>query len=760
MIGETAKTQETSNFRNTVGSLKRLIGRTIDDPDMEIEKKFLSANLVKVGGTVGVEVQYLGEPATFSATQLYAMFLGQLKVTAQRELKTAVSDVVIAVPVWYTDAQRRAVQDAADIAGLNPLRLINDTTATALGYGITKTDLPPVGEPSKTIAFVDIGHSDYSVSIVSFNKGQLVVKGTAYDRHFGGRDLDLALVEHFAAEFKAKYKIDVLSNKKALFRLSAAVEKLKKILSANALAPLSVESIMEDIDASSSLKREDFEALIAPLLERTISPLERALADAGISKDEIDAVELVGGSTRVPALKSRIQDFFGRPLSFTTNQEEAIARGATLACAMLSPVFKVREFVTFDAQLFPIKLVWEKDPEDAEDEGELEAFSKGNVVPSQKALTFKRSGPFDIEARYSDPANLPGGVNPWIGKFTVKDIPAPVAGAKQTVKVNCGLDISGVFKFQSAVLHAEAPVEEAAPAPEAMETDAAAPVEGEEAPVAATPAPKKSKKVTKTHLASVSGASNLDSSLVNDFKEREGQMAAGDKLVLETEDRKNALEEYVYDIREKLDGQWKKYVNAADKDALRALASTSEDWLYTEEGEDATKSAYVARLDGLKALGDPINLRYREHDERPRACATLRETINGFQDKAQSGDEKYSHIAEKDIQTVIEACANAESWLSNKLASQAEKPLDVKPVVTSAEIKKKAEDIFNVCSPIMTKPKPKAKVEKTEVPKEEKVPAAEATPEAEMPDAATVEEVDESAPAEPKVPMQVDEVVS
>lgn len=630
------------------------------------------------------------------------MFLGRLKDTAQRELKTAVSDVVIAVPVWYTDIQRRAVQDAAEVAGLNPLRLINDTTATALGYGITKTDLPPVGEPAKIIAFVDIGHSDYSVSIVSFNKGQLVVKGTAYDRHFGGRDLDHALVEHFADEFKAKYKIDVRSNKKALFRLSAAVEKLKKILSANAVAPLSVESIMEDIDASSALKREDFEALIAPLLERTISPLERALADAGISKDEIDAVELVGGSTRVPALKSRIEGFFGRPLSFTSNQEEAIARGATLACAMLSPVFKVREFTTYDSQLFPIKLVWEKDPSDATDEGELVFFPKGNVIPSTKAFKLKRDAPFDVEARYAEPENLPGGVNPWIGKFTVKNVPAPVDGAKQQVRVEVKLDQSGVLSFESAALHVEAPVEEAAPAPEAMETDApdadaaAAPAEGDDAaaaPAAAAPAPaKKARKTIRTALPTVIGSNKLDESVKNDFKEREGQMAAGDKLVLETEDRKNALEEYVYDIREKLDGQWKKYVNAADKESLRALASVSEEWLYTEEGEDATKSKYVERLDGLKALGDPIQLRFREHEERPRATAALRETISGFADKAQSGDDKYSHLAEKDLQTVIEACANAEAWLGNKLASQAEKPLDVKPVITSAEIKKKAEE--------------------------------------------------------------------
>lgn len=179
------------------------------------------------------------------------------------------------------------------------------------------------------------------------------------------------------------------------------------------------------------------------------------------------------------------------------------------------------------------------------------------------------------------------------------------------------------------------------------------------------------------------------------------------------QDRKNALEEYVYDVREKLDGQWKKYVNSADKDALRALASQSEDWLYTDEGEyrsytfakllanacffdpvgeDATKSAYVARLDGLKALGDPVQMRYREHDDRPRATAQFREVVTRFADQAGSGDEKYSHIAEKDISTVVETCANAEAWLGNKLASQAEKPLDVKPVITSAEIRKKSDE--------------------------------------------------------------------
>ena len=156
-------------------------------------------------------------------------------------------------------------------------------------------------------------------------------------------------------------------------------------------------------------------------------------------------------------------------------------------------------------------------------------------------------------------------------------------------------------------------------------------------------------------------------------------------------------------MREKLDGQWKKYVNSVDKDALRAAASASEEWLYTEEGEEANKSQYVERLDALKALGDPIHLRYREHEERPRASAHLREVLSGFQSKATSGDAKFAHLAEKDLQTVIETCANAEAWIGNKLASQAEKPLDVKPVVTSAEIRKRAEE----CVPaVVPRPRP------------------------------------------------------
>jgi heat shock protein 4 len=238
---------------------------------------------------------YLGEQRSFTATQLYAMYLGKLRDIAHAESKAPVNNVVIAVPGWYTDVQRRAVLDAAEIAGLNALKLINEGTATAFGYGITKTDLPAPEDKARTVAFVDIGHSHYTVTIAAFNRAGVSIKAAAYDRHFGGRDIDYALVQHFATVFQSKYKIDVMSNKKAIFRLQVAVERLKKILSANLQAPLSVESIMDDIDASAVMTRDEFEGLIQDVLSRTEAPLQAALAQSGLTKDDIDFVELVGG---------------------------------------------------------------------------------------------------------------------------------------------------------------------------------------------------------------------------------------------------------------------------------------------------------------------------------------------------------------------------------------------------------------------------------------------------------------------------------
>ncbi|KAI0256232.1 heat shock protein 70 family [Lactifluus subvellereus] len=700
-LGEPAKTQEISNFRNTAGSLKRLLGRTVNDVEIQqVEKKFTHVNLVDVGGSVGVQVTYLGEPATFSATQLVGMYFARLRDIAANELKTGVSDVVIAIPGWYADVQRRALLNAAAIAGLNPLRLIPDHTAVAFGYGITKSDLPDAENP-RHVVFVDIGHSTMSVVVVAFSKGQLTVKSTAYDTHLGGRDIDYALVRHFAEEFKTKYKIDVLSNPKATFRLYASAEKLKKILSANAEAPLSVESIMNDVDASSKLTRDQYEQLIADVLDRIPGPLHRALKESGLTIEQVDAIELVGGSTRVPAVRAKIQSVFpGKSLSTTLNQDEACARGCTFACATLSPVFRVRDFAIHDAAAYPIKVRWEKSPVDEEEEDtELVVFPRGNGIPSTKVLTFYRKAPFDIEAVYADPAALPGSINPWVGHLTVKDVGPSSTGDYSTVRVKARLNLHGILSFESVYT-------------EEVEEKEEMQVDGESEP------PKKKKVVKKNPVAYVAGYGGIDSSMVDNYKEKELTMHTNDKLVQDTEERKNALEEYIYDMRSKLEDRYAPFVQPQEKEALLVELSNDEDWLYSEEGEDATKSAYVTRIDAAKKLGDPITTRWREAEERPKAAAQLRETINQYISSATSTEERFAHIDEKDKQSIVERAATIQKWLEDQSVRQSERPKNVDPVLIAAEISKKRDELIYFATPILTRPKPKPpKVDGAETPR-------------------------------------------
>ncbi|KAI1817494.1 heat shock protein Hsp88 [Poronia punctata] len=667
-LGEPAKTQEISNLKNTVGSLKRLAGRTLKDPDVQIEQQYVSAPLVDCNGLVGAEVSYQGKKEKFTSTQLVAMFLNKVKQTAAAELKLPVADVVMSVPPWFTDIQRRALIDAAEIAGLKPLRIMNDTTAAALGYGITKLDLPAPEEKPRRVCFIDIGHSNYSASIVEFKKGELVVKSTAYDRHFGGRDFNLALVNHFQKEFKGKYRIDIATNPKALARVEAGAEKLKKILSANQQAPLNIESLMNDVDVNAMVTRQEFEALVEPLLNRVAAPLEQALADAKLTKDDIDYIELVGGSTRVPAIKERIQAFFGKGLSFTLNQDEAIARGCAFGCAILSPVFKVRDFAVADIVTYPIEFSWEKDVDIPDEDTSLTVFNKGNMLPSTKILTFYRKQPFDLEARYSKPEDLPGKVSPFIGRFSVKGVKADPKSEFMVCKLKARVNIHGILNIETGYYVEEEEVEEEVKDekkedgdkkdPDAMETD--------DKKDDGKPKTRKVKKqVRKGTLPIVSGTTSLDDSTKNALLEKEAAMLMEDKLVADTEEKKNELETYIYDMRNKLDDQLADFASEEEKDKLRAKLTESEDWLY-EEGEDATKAVYVAKMDEIRAMAGPINQRYFDKVEADRQALQAKLDAEAAAKKAAEEEARKAGEGQKGDGQKDEEMTDAEPAKADK----------------------------------------------------------------------------------------------
>ncbi|KAI6929151.1 Heat shock protein [Hortaea werneckii] len=541
--------------------------------------------------------------------------------------------------------------------------------------------------------FVDIGHSNYTASICEFRKGELKVVSTAYDRHFGGRNFDKAIMDHFRAEWQEKYKIDIYSNPKARVRAAAAVEKLKKVLSANASAPISVESIMEDKDVSGFLKRDELEALMKPLLERCTKPLEQALADAKLKQEDIDFVELVGGTSRVPALKQAVTDFFGgKTLNFTLNADEAIARGCAFSCAILSPVFRVRDFSVQDVVNYPIEFTWEKSPDIPDEDTSLTVFNRGNAMPSTKILTFYRKQPFDLEAKYAKPDMLPGKMNPWIGRFSVKGVKADSKDDFMICKLKARLNLHGVLNVEQGYYVEEQEVEEPVPEKEgeknadAMETDDKA-ANGEAKPPAQKTR-KVKKQVRKGDLPISSGTASLTDEIKNQYAEQEGQMISQDKLVADTEERKNELESEIYSTRNKVDEPYEsngyaEFCSEEEKAAIKDKCEKLEDWIY-DDGDDATKAQYIAKLEELRATAGPVVQRFNdkrmeEEETRRKAAEEAAAAKRAQEEAAKQAAEEQRQAAEaaKKLQEQQNANKADEEMKDAPADAEGEKPANV-----------------------------------------------------------------------------------
>ncbi|KAL5226720.1 hypothetical protein ABZP36_014985 [Zizania latifolia] len=738
-IGTAGAASSTMNPKNSISQIKRLIGRKYSDPELQSD---LAAFPFRVSegpdGFPLVHARYLGEERVFTPTQLLAMVLSNLKAIAERNLNAVVADCCIGIPVYFTDLQRRAVFDAATIAGLRPLRLFHETTSTALAYGIYKTDLPE--NDQLNVAFVDVGHASMQVCIAGFKKGQLKVLSHAYDRSLGGRDFDEVLFKHFAAKFKEEYKIDVYQNARACIRLRVACEKLKKMLSANPEAPMNIECLMDEKDVRGFIKRDEFEQISQPILERVKGPLEKALAEAGLTTEDIHFVEVVGSGSRVPAIIKILTEFFGKEPRRTMNASECVARGCALECAILSPTFKVREFQVNEGFPFSIAMSWKPDSQNGDNQQTV-VFPEGNPMPSIKALTFYRSNTFMVDVTYVDTGDLQ--ITPRISTYTIGPF-HPSKGEKAKLKVKVRLNIHGIVSVDSATMLEEEEVEvpiaaTADPLKDSskMETDEAsneaasgtdvnmkeakasadaagegaengAPNSGEisvpmETDAKVEPTKKKVKKtiIPVTELVyGALGAKDLEKAV-----EKEFEMALQDRVMEETKDKKNAVEAYVYDMRNKLYDKYNDFVTAEEKELFIAMLQEVEDWLY-EDGEDETKGVYVAKLEELKKVGDPVEGRYKEWMDRGPAVDQLGYCINSFREAALSNDPKFNHIDVEEKQKVINECSEAEAWLREKRQQQDALPKHANPVLLSSDIKKKAETVDRFCKPIMMKPKP------------------------------------------------------
>ncbi|XP_062378945.1 heat shock 70 kDa protein 4L isoform X1 [Sardina pilchardus] len=729
-IGNAAKSQIITNFKNTVHGFKRFHGRAFDDPCVQSECPRLPYSLHKLtNGSTGVKVRYLDEDKVFTIEQVSAMLLTKLKETSESALKKPVVDCVISVPSFFTDVERRSVMEASQIAGLNCLRLINDTTAVALAYGIYKQDLPGPEEKPRNVVFVDIGHSAYQVAIVAFNKGKLKVLATAFDPSLGGRNFEEVLVEHFCGDFKKRFRLAVRENPRALLRLHQESEKLKRLMSANASdLPLNIECFMNDIDVTGKMNRAQFEELCAPFLGRMEAPLKAAMEQSKLSREDIYAVEVVGGATRTPAIKERISRFFNKDVSTTLNADEAVARGCALQCAILSPAFKVREFSITDVVPFPITLRWKSPTEDGV--GECEVFSKNHAAPFSKVITFHKREPFDLEAFYSLPQELPY-PDARIGRFSVQNVVPQPDGESSRVKVKVRVNVHGIFSVSSAALmerntgdaddthmDTEPTVQneeqcrmqvdqentETTPEEGAVPANKEG-VSGEQVAVGTKP---KAKVKSVDLPIEMMSSRKLDQHTLNSFIEYEGKMIVQDKLEKERNDAKNAVEEYVYELRDKLCGVYDKFISEEESRRVSLMLEDTESWLY-EDGEDQAKQVYLDKLEELKRFGEPVEERYREAEERPRAfdelgrkIQTFLKTIEAYKQK----DERLEHLSAEEMVAVETRVSEVMGWMSSRMNAQSKQPITQEPVVKAADIICKIQELDEVCGSVVTRPKP------------------------------------------------------
>ena len=333
LIGDAAKNQACMNPKNTVYDAKRLIGRRFDEVQNDL--KLLSFDVIPDSQNRGqISVEYKGLTQTYYPEEISAMILSKMKEIAENKLGHACVDAVITVPAYFGDSQRQATKDAGRIAGLNVLRIINEPTAAAIAYGLdTKA---ASSDTEKNILIFDLGGGTFDVTVLSICEGLFEVKATGGDAHLGGEDLDNNLVEHFAADFKKRYKKDVLTNARAMKRLKTACERAKRTLSTSMTTSIELDSLFEGLDYAASITRSKFEDLCSSYFQKCINTVESVVRDSKLDKASIHDVVLVGGSSRIPKIQSMLSEFFnGKVLNKSINPDEAIAYGAAVQARLL-----------------------------------------------------------------------------------------------------------------------------------------------------------------------------------------------------------------------------------------------------------------------------------------------------------------------------------------------------------------------------------------------------------------------------------------
>ncbi|GAC1391223.1 MAG: molecular chaperone DnaK [Candidatus Saccharimonadales bacterium] len=432
LVGQVARRQQVTNSSNTIYEVKRLIGRRWEDKEVQRDLKLMGYEIIKSGS--GVKVK-MGDKE-YSSEEVSAMILGKLKADAESFLGAPVSEAVITVPAYFDDSQRQATKDAGKIAGLEVKRIINEPTAAALAYGLDKAD-----KKDEKIAVYDLGGGTFDVSILELGDGVFEVKSTNGDTHLGGADFDRVLVNYFVDEFKKDNGIDISSDKAAMQRLRDEAEKAKIELSTTNEVDINLPFLTADGSGPKhfehKLSRSKLEQLVGELIDKTSEPCEKALKDAGLKASDIDAIVLVGGMTRMPAVQEKVKKIFGKEPMKGVNPDEVVAIGAAIQGGVLQG--DVKDVLLLDVT--PLSL-------GIETLGSIttKLIERNTTIPTSKSETFSTAADNQpqVEIHVLQGEREMANDNKSLGRFVLDGIPSAPRGVPQ-IEVTFNLDANGIL---------------------------------------------------------------------------------------------------------------------------------------------------------------------------------------------------------------------------------------------------------------------------------------------------------------------------
>lgn len=584
LVGQVARRQQVTNPKNTVYEMKRLIGRKWSDKEVQKDIKLMGYEMVKSG--TGVKIK-MGDKE-YSAEEMSAMVLSKLKADAESFLGEPVTEAVITVPAYFDDSQRQATKDAGKIAGLEVKRIINEPTAAALAYGLDKES-----KGDEKIAVYDLGGGTFDVSILELGDGVFEVKSTNGDTHLGGADFDRVIINHLADEFKKEHGMDISDDNAAMQRLRDEAEKAKIELSTAQSVDINLPFLTADADGPKhfeyKMTRSKLESLVSDLIDKTAGPCEKALKDAGLKASDINAVVLVGGMTRMPAVQAKVKAIFGKEPMKGVNPDEVVAVGAAIQGGVLAG--DVKDVLLLDVT--PLSL-------GIETMGGIvnKIIERNATIPTSKSEVYSTAADnqSQVEIHVLQGEREMVADNKSLGRFVLDGI-APAPRGMPQIEVTFNIDANGILNVTA-----------------------------------------KDKGTGKEQSITIQNSGNLDKEEVEKMAKDAEAHAEEDKKKREAIEARNGLENSIYQT-EKFVSDNKDKVSEEDQKTLNEAVSEAKKIIKDEKADkEALETATKELTEKMMPIGAKLYEEAAKEEEAKKADADKSEDKKSDKDEPLEGE--------------------------------------------------------------------------------------------------------------------------